>query len=216
MESTSAAAEWFSTATNFKTKYGEFKRLLSALQMATIDPAKYPELSREREILLTKGATTNRKIADTVQGIETAYNAVKNTLGTGVELISAQPIGTTFSKGWEMVTDWADDLLSGVGGLGALGVLPVLIPIAVIAGSLTAISYWITDAQKFQAKIEEQKRLEAQGIDPRQAAKMVEQKFGTVGGKLIGDLGTVAKLAGIAGILFIGYKIATQTKLLKG
>ena len=56
-----------------------------------------------------------------------------------------------------------------------LGLLP-LIPIAVVAASLAAIAKWTYDYNIFMKKIQEQRRLEADGIDPVTASNIVAKK----------------------------------------
>ncbi len=56
-----------------------------------------------------------------------------------------------------------------------LGVIP-LVPVAVIASAIAAITYWINDTTKYINRVEEIKRLESQGYTPEQAYNIVEKK----------------------------------------
>ncbi len=77
--------------------------------------------------------------------------------------------------------NWFTDTF-GLGGLASvnrmmpeqLGLIP-LIPIAVIAGSLAAIGKWVNDALVFNRRINEMKRLQAQGMTPTQAANVIDK-----------------------------------------
>lgn len=52
-----------------------------------------------------------------------------------------------------------------------LGIIP-LIPLAFIAGSTAVTSYFITDAQKFNAKVDELERLQEMGYSAEDAARI--------------------------------------------
>jgi len=59
------------------------------------------------------------------------------------------------------------DTLRGAVGLGSLGLLP-LVPVAVIAGSISALGIWITDAYVALKQLDERKVLINQGFTPTQ------------------------------------------------
>lgn len=94
-------------------------------------------------------------------------------------------------KGIEGVFGTIDEL-ENVG----LGILP-LIPIAVVGASLAGMYKWTLDYQTFKRQVEEQKRLEARGVDPASAARMVAQK----GAPSLISFGTLSPLLliGLAG-----------------
>lgn len=51
-----------------------------------------------------------------------------------------------------------------------------LVPVAVVAASLAAITKWTLDYQKFKQMVAEQKRLEDKGVDPVTASTIVAKK----------------------------------------
>lgn len=65
-------------------------------------------------------------------------------------------------------TSDAIDWIKGVFGFDGLGIVP-LIPIAVVAGAIAAIGYWIKDAYEFSKKLEKVEQLEKQGMPTGQA-----------------------------------------------
>lgn len=58
--------------------------------------------------------------------------------------------------------------------INGLGIIP-LIPLAFIAGSTAVTTYFVTDAQKFNAKIDELERLQEMGYTADEAAAIVEK-----------------------------------------
>ncbi len=100
---------------------------------------------------------------------------------------------------------WAKYIKKGIEGVfgtidelenAGLGVLP-LIPIAVVGASLAAMYKWTLDYQTFKRQVEEQKRLEAKGVDPATAARMIAKK----GAPSLISFGTLSPLLliGLAG-----------------
>jgi len=77
--------------------------------------------------------------------------------------------------------------LKGLVGMNELGFIP-LIPIAIVAASLAAITKWVTDAYAMSARIDEAKRLEAKGVPPERAAKIAGRRVASQGGGLVGSL----------------------------
>lgn len=73
-------------------------------------------------------------------------------------------------KGVESIFGTIDEL-QNIG----LGIAP-LIPLAVIGASLAAIYKWNRDYAALKIKIKEQKRLEARGVDPLTASKIIASK----------------------------------------
>lgn len=59
--------------------------------------------------------------------------------------------------------------------MNGLNVIPFL-PVAAIAGALTAITYWLTDAYKLKEKIEHVQKMEAKGYSPVRIAESLEAK----------------------------------------
>lgn len=193
MSESASISEWFSSATDFKGRYAEFQNLLTQLKTAKIDPKKYPVLFAEQQKLIADGDKTLAKIKDTVSGVESLYTGVKDAVG-GYATAAA---------------NWAKSLFSS-GEVSGLGFFPALVPLAVIGASAAAVTYWVTDAQNFQAKIAEQKRLEAMGVPPAQASQMVEKTFSSGVTKLFSGAFDLGKISSVLGILFLAYKFMNE------
>lgn len=85
-----------------------------------------------------------------------------------------------------------------------LGVVPLL-PVAAISGAIALMSKFIADVYVFERKVTEQKRLEASGIAPQEAAKMIEKITGQTA---LQSLAGIAKPVGFALGAFFILKIA--------
>lgn len=110
------------------------------------------------------------------------------------------------AKVYESVRDWVSSTF-GLNGndinnkVNELGVIP-LIPIALIIGSLAAMSKWVSDAYEFNERLKEIRRLEATGLSPAEAAAIVERTMdkGFFGGA--GNLVPIA-LLGVAALMML-------------
>lgn len=71
-------------------------------------------------------------------------------------------------------------------GLGELGFIPVIIGVAAAATALATIGYWIKDAYQFSRRLNELQRLEAQGISPAEASRIVDRTIGRTGASFFG------------------------------
>lgn len=69
---------------------------------------------------------------------------------------------------------------------GDLGLVPVIWGIAAATTALAAIGYWVKDAFQFSRRLNELQRLEAQGISPGEASRIVNRTLGTTGARLFG------------------------------
>lgn len=58
--------------------------------------------------------------------------------------------------------------------ISGLGIIP-LIPLAFIAGSTAVTTYFVTDAQKFNAKVDELERLQEMGYTAEEAAEIADR-----------------------------------------
>lgn len=87
--------------------------------------------------------------------------------------------------------------MEGASTLREVGALP-LIPIAVIGGSIAAMSKIITDTMEFYKKIDVYEQAVAQGATPQQAAEAVSR----VQGGLFANVGNLVPVL-IAGMLFV-------------
>lgn len=96
--------------------------------------------------------------------------------------------------------DWGAGLFNGgMNGrqLNGMGALP-LIPIAALAGAVTAMTYFISDAYKMKAKIETIKEMEAKGYNPSQIANDMERIDRSA------SAGIFSKLFSVSGVVLIG------------
>lgn len=203
------ASQWLSEAMKLKAKYADFQKRMTALKAANIDPVKYPELAKERLALIERGNKIEQNVRSTIASVERAYSYVQNLpsniMSAGEAII--EKIGSSAGGAW----DW----FKSTTGLNGLGAIPVIVAVGVIAAAVASITYWITDSINFQAKIAEQKRLEAKGYTSEQASKIVAKISGNTFTRLVDNLGTVGKLGAVAGILFGGYKLLETYRKVK-
>ena len=134
----------------FKTRARDFWSQWELLGNKQQDIKKLsPEIQKEYNDLLERGST------------------IRNSVETVTGLIDKATAAYQSSK------EWISDLF-GLGENG-LGFLPVLIPVAVIAGSLAAMGKWLSDAYQFNRKMEEIEKLQARGVDPVTASKIIDR-----------------------------------------
>jgi len=198
----SDVSQWFSTATDFKSKYADFQKKVATLRASSIDANKYPALAKERADMIARADSIDSKVKATVQAVDSMYEKAKYYMQHPTELINA-PF-ELIKTGATTVYDWAKSAF----GLDGLGILPVLIPVAVIGAAAASIVYWLNDANTLSKKIAEQKRLEAQGIPAAQAAKIVAQTFAT-GGGIFGNIKGIAMWGAIGLGAFLAFKVFT-------
>lgn len=118
-------------------------------QSGTVD-RRSPALQKEYDDLLQRGSTIRTSVETATGLIDKATSAYRS------------------AKGW--VVD-----IFGLDGVPQLGLIPILIPAAVIATSLAAMGKWLKDVYEFNRKMEEIAKLEAKGIDPVTASKIIER-----------------------------------------
>lgn len=98
--------------------------------------------------------------------------------------------------------------LEGFGQVSTMGFIPV-IAVAGIAGAMALMGSWIKDALLLKQRIDETKRLQAEGVPPKEAYKMVNQiapkpfMFGVGKEVMYPALG----IAGILGFLYLRSKV---------
>ncbi len=110
---------------------------------------------------------------------------------------------------------WVRDAIKSVLGffgiqLSGLGFLP-LIPIAVAAAAVAYIAKQAADTWALSKKIEEQQRLEAKGVSPTTASRIVQSEVnaGSITQTITSARGLVVALS-VAGGLFVAYKVAKR------
>ena len=135
------------------------------------------------EELREKTADTIPQEVDLIQSFKTKaqewailVNELRDTVVTDPALITKKQSllkwAETIRKGVESITGTID----GLGGAG-LGITP-LVPIAVVAASLAAMTKWTYDYKKFKEAASMQKELIASGTSPKTANEMVTKLFG--------------------------------------
>lgn len=100
--------------------------------------------------------------------------------------------------------------------INTLGFLP-LIPLALIAGSTVATTYFVTDAHKFNAEMDEIERLQEMGYSPEEAVKIT--KGGTI--KVPTFLATLwnnrlARYGALGALGFVGYQKFIKPRIKHG
>lgn len=112
--------------------------------------------------------------------------------GQGVSIkANIQKITSSVSDTW----NW---LKSSI-GLSGLGILP-LIPIAVVAGSVTLMSKWLADAYMFNKKMESIEKLQAKGVSASEASAIVDRADQPIGSGLFGGIGKSVVLIALVGV----------------
>lgn len=145
--------------TDFKEKARQFWAVWNGLNnKRDVVARQSPEIKAKYNKLMNDGVGIRSKIEWVTAAIDKAANLYGDV------------------KSWIMDKFGFDGISDSQ--LAGMGILP-LIPVAIIAAAVAAISYWTNDAYQFNAKLNEIQRLENKGISPVQAAKMVEQTFNT-------------------------------------
>lgn len=157
---------WTNAVADLKAKAAEFMTLLNQVNATGPDVMDSPELRAERAKLIDRAGIIKSTIEKTTAGIDYVYGMWDKIFG------NSQPVS----------------------GLGVLGFIP-LVPVAVIAGAVGAVTYWITDAMKFLKRVNEVKALKAEGVSTRQAYAIVDKEGG-----IIGLIKTVAPWLAVGGI----------------
>ena len=124
----------------FKMQAREFAEAFRTLLDAEPYVSDKPELRGEFEELYDSGLTIKNTVDKVTRTVDAVTGYFKDSFG-----------------------------LDGVRRGGALGVLP-LVPIAAITAAIAYMSGWGAEVYMFERKVTESKRLESQGVDPREAA----------------------------------------------
>lgn len=134
---------WYNVLGQFRQKVAEFEAMLSRLQSQKKIAAKDPKLAQQYSQVMNSATALQQKIRQ----IRDATAAV---------------------------VDWFKGIFTFDGATGdqSFGIVP-LIPIAVVAGSIAAISKWVKDAYVFSEKLDKVEQLEKQGIPTQQAINTV-------------------------------------------
>lgn len=148
----------------FKKKSNEFFNLWDSLKSKKMDVKRLPPHIRQEYLdLIDRGKFISGKI-EWIDGLlnqaAAAYRNVKSWLSR------------TFGLG--AYENYSYNQLQG------LGLIP-LIPVAIIAGAVSFIGYWINDAYQFNQKLAEIIRLEKKGMSPSKASELVRKTFNKKG-----------------------------------
>lgn len=140
--------QWYDLVGKFKQKVAEFQAAWAELMSEQSFVASHPSLQTDFNYLVGLGQTLKSKI-------QSATSLIDQTVKMAGNLWSS--ISTTFTNVFGDIEEPPQ-----------LGFLP-LIPIAVIAASVAAIAYFVTEVYKFKTKVDQIKKLEAQGMTAQQA-----------------------------------------------
>ncbi len=141
----------------FKAKAKMFWQLWTKLDgQQDIVARQSPYMQGEYKDLMERGTSIRNKIEWTTGLIDKAASA------------------------YSSVKDWISSQFNGVDDDQGMGIIPI-IPIAIIAASISAMGYWISDAYKFSKKLAEIQRLENRGLTSEKAAEVVERTLASKG-----------------------------------
>lgn len=154
IQSQSEAVQWYKVITDFPNYWNNlqknFQALLAQSQYIT---EKHPELRPEYDRLVRTGSENYQKMYE----INAAISGIKSR--------------------WSDFTSWLGDKFT----LNGLGLVPIYI--AISAASAAAVLYsvgkWLTETATFAQRVEESKRLEAQGMTPAQVNAAIATRYGT-------------------------------------
>jgi hypothetical protein len=203
--------QWEQQAAAFQAAYADLVSQADAVA-ATGDAS----VQSDYAALLAKATDTS----STITNIQAALADVKSALTgawsaiTGAWQSVASAVTTytgTPSNSEDFVTAVAAQPISGWAHLAGLGFLP-LIPIAIVAAALAAITLFLTNYSEFNQRMAAYKAAAAQpGATPTSLATVAKQLgFGNVGGGLTSSLGTLVWIAaGIAALIFLPRLIET-------
>lgn len=187
-------AQWWNLQARFEEAERQVQDVLARLQAHADTARRSPEMIGSYTALMQRAASLQASIASSLQTIRNAL-------------------------------DWLRGLTEWVPGLNGLGIAPV-IGIAAIAAALAAVTKFITDALSvirqldakralFDAQAAEQRRLEAQGMTPQEAAAVVNRSAQTAvsvnaGGGLSSMVDGIMQPLVIGGVIFLVARYALQ------
>jgi len=186
---------WQSIIASFESKAAQFAQAMSDLQSQ--DTSTYPpDLLAEYQSLMSQGNATQSTIATVQQGLQDVKNALVGAWSSVTGFWqSAAPTAALTSGANPAATEGMSPMTAALlQGMGGLGFLP-LIPIAIVAASVAALAYFLSNYAQFSQKV----ALLKQGYTPAQIAQAT-----ATGGGLTGTLGALVWIAaGIAAVIFL-------------
>jgi hypothetical protein len=208
--------QWENQAAAFQAAYQDL------LSQGDFISQQDPQVQADYNALLSKGSST----MSTIQSIQAALTDVKAALAgawssiTGawqsVQGAVATYVGTP-STSEDFVTAVAAQPISGWPMLRGLGFLP-LIPIAIVAAALAAITLFLTNYSEFNQRMAAYKAAASQpGATPSTLATVAKQLgFGQGSGGLTSSIGTLVWIAaGVAALIFLPRLIGDYRSALK-
>ena len=162
---------WYDVIIKFKNYTTKFTENYNRLKTINIDPSRYPALADEQLELLKRGTTVKANINKITNTIDDAWTWLKSKFGfDGLNDVA------TLSHG--------------------LGFVP-LIPIAVVAGSVTLLVKWILDYSEFVKRYDYATELEQKGYSTTQINELMT---GITQEKPLIDFGKAMPVLIIAGL----------------
>lgn len=192
----------------FLTDFGPTKQLFDENYAGLVEIGPYvmtrhPELMGEYDRMMVQ-ANKHKIILDKLGSV---YNTVSGWLASVQSALKT----TGSSSGWFGTSGGSGgNWFGGVDDEDGLGLIPVIFGVAAALSALAVIGKWIKDAYFLSRRLNELQRLEATGIPPAEAARIVDK----ASGKVVGFLGLDFKWIVIGGILLIFGP--TIYKMLKG
>ena len=177
------APSWTKFVTDFRPTKKVFDENYAALLQLRpyIDahPSERPEYDR-----LMFAAVKHKKILDTLQSI---YNTVSGWLSSVQTALKTSGTSSGWGGTWGSGGGFGEyaDQVGAQGEDDALGLLPIVWGVATALAALAAIGYWVKDAYQFSRRLNELQRLEATGMSPADAARVVNKTIGS-GNKFFG------------------------------
>lgn len=184
------AQSWYQILTDFPSYWSNFQKNFQALlAQSNYITSKHPELQAEYDRLVREGSENYQKLYE----INGSLQSIKS--------------------GWDTFTGWL------TGGFSGLSIAPIIVGIsAASAGAVFyAVATWLADTSKFAQRVEEAKRLEAQGMKPAEVTTTLEKRYGSPDSGSVTLFGFPIKYVIIgAGLLFIAPTVIDLIKKRRG
>jgi hypothetical protein len=173
-----ASASDIAMLADFKQRVAEFQAARRELQKIGAQIARTNDMAAWAEYgkLVERADSIERNVTAVTNAIDSALKSARAALG-----------------------------LEGVRALAGLGIVWVL-PVAVIAGAVAIIGYWMADYLKFAKRYSEQQRIVAelvqQGVNPIEAQRQAAEVVAAAAPSMFGNVAGVLKFVAIVGVGF--------------
>jgi hypothetical protein len=153
--------------------------------------SRHPELAPEYVRIMSSVQETYgimQALSQQIDAIKSVFARAGSSIpdwlkDAGVSLYKVSPIGMAQTLA-QKVTSWF--------GLSGLGVIPIIIwggiAVGTAIGVFVSVGNWLTETKTFAMRVEEAKRLEAQGIPPDRVTQILTQRFGAPGSSTGGTI----------------------------